>query len=84
MFYCQLKHYARHTVNSFGYATLRVFIPARFTFSLSFFIYTIPHPPYFPSLPSTLPPVDCHWAEITPVLLTHLGTRVKHTQGETW
>lgn len=36
------------------------------------------------SLPPSLPPVDCHSAEITPVLLTHLRTRVKHTQGETW
>lgn len=59
-------------------------IPAWCTFSLCFFIYTPPAAHTTPSLTLSLPQVYCHWAEITPVLLAHLGTRVKHTQGETW
>lgn len=44
------------------------------------YFFMPPPTPHF----SSLFPVDCHWAEITPVLLTLLGTRVKHTWGETW
>lgn len=51
---------------------------------LSLYVSSLTPPTPPPHFSLSLPPVDCHWAEITPVLLTRLGTRVKHTQGETW
>lgn len=57
----------------------------RHTCSIYFlFMFLHFNPSSRPLLFPSFHPVDCHWAEITPVLLTHLGTRVKHTQGETW
>lgn len=69
-----------------GYSSLRVFCTSERYTRLIYFVFMFLH--LHPLPPDTFSPslalVDCHWAEITPVLLTHLGTRVKHTQGETW